>query len=183
MSQSKDLSINNQPLTLLFSESEIEQRVKALAKEVQENFEEDSPLLIGVLNGSFMFINSLVKAYNDYNIEISFVKYSSYVGTESSGKVTELIGFGENIKGKSVLIVEDIVDTGLTLKSLLKEVQKFEPKSVQVVTLLLKEVGLKEDVQVDYYGFKVPDLFVVGYGMDYNGKFRNIPAIYYLENT
>lgn len=181
MSLNKKISIDNKLLTLLHSEQEIELRTKELAHQVKNYFKDDSPLVIGVLNGVFMFFNSFVKFYDDFNIEISFIKYSSYEGTQSSGVVSELIGFNENIEGRSVLIIEDIVDTGLTLKHLLKDIKKYRPKEIKVVSLLYKEECLIEDVKIDYYGFKIPNLFVVGYGMDYNGKLRNLPAIYYLK--
>jgi len=178
-----NFSIDNKLLTLLYSEPEIEQRTHQLAQKIKSDYGEESPLIIGVLNGVFMFINTFVKAYDDFNIDISFVKYTSYEGTKSSGDVKELIGLGENIKGRSVLLVEDIVDTGLTLKTLLSKLEEFQPKNIKVVSLLLKEEALEEDVKVDYYGFKIPNLFVVGYGMDYNGRWRNIPAIYYFNEV
>ncbi len=160
----------------------INNRVEELAEQITWDFRGKSPVLVGVLNGCFMFLSDLVKEI-DLDVEICFTKYSSYQSTESSGKVIELIGFDNVIKGKDVIIVEDIVDTGLTMGHLLKEIQKFSPKSVKVTALLYKPEALKHEAKIDYLGFEIKNKFVVGYGLDYDGFGRNLKDIYILNNN
>src|SRR6185436_9171764 len=130
--------------------------------------------------GAFLFMADLFKNVN-LECEISFIKVSSYSGTASSGNVKNLIGLNENISGRDIIVVEDIVDTGDTMKYLLDELKKQNPSSVKLATILFKPEALKQDVKPDYVGFKIPPAFVVGYGLDYDGLGRNLNDIYVLK--
>jgi len=156
------------------------QRVAQLGSKLSEDFRSQTPVILGVLNGSFMFLSDLSK-HITVPVEVSFIKISSYNSTTSTGKVTELIGLQENIKGRPVVIVEDIVDTGLSMKVLVEKLQEQEPCKIAIVSLLLKPEALVHSVNVDYIGFEIPNKFVVGYGLDYNGLGRNLPEIYQLK--
>ena len=137
------------------------------------------PILIGVLNGSFMFLSDLVKKI-DFFCEIHFIKVSSYIGTKSSGNIKEIIGLNVDIKDRDVLIVEDIIDTGLTIKKLISQINDLNPKSLRVCTLLFKKVNCKVELNIDFIGKTIENKFVVGYGLDYNNMGRNLDGIYKL---
>jgi hypoxanthine phosphoribosyltransferase len=124
-----------------------------------------------------MFTADLLKNLN-IECEISFLKLSSYSGTESTGTVKKLIGFNENIKGRKIIVLEDIVDTGVTLEQIYTELEKFQPKEIKIATLLYKPEAYKKDIPVDYIGIEIPNDFIVGYGLDYNEIGRNLPDIY-----
>ena len=157
----------------------IQQRVKELAEKINERFAHDKPIFLAILNGSFMFAADLMKHVNIAS-EISFVKLASYQGTQSTGQVKTLVGLDINIKDRTVIIVEDIVDTGKTLSEFLPVLKGFQPKQILISTLLFKPAALKHDLKVDYNCFEVPNDFLVGYGLDYDGYGRNLPAIYQL---
>lgn len=137
----------------------------------------DPLIIIGILNGAFMFLSDLVKMLH-IQCEIHFIKVSSYIGTDSSGKVTDIIGLNTDISDKNVLIVEDIVDTGLTMLNIIKKFKSLNPKNVEICTLLHKKEKTINKIQLDYVGKEIKDKFVVGYGLDYNGQGRNISCIY-----
>lgn len=158
---------------------EIEKRVKELGREISKDYLGKNPVLIGVLNGAFIFLSDLSKSV-DIPAEISFIKISSYEGESSTGKVKKLIGLDVELKNRHVLIVEDIVDTGLSMVHLLSQVYEMKPASVKTVTLLHKPDALQHTVTLDYVGFQIPNKFVVGYGLDYDGFGRNMPEIYQL---
>ncbi|MEH0154541.1 hypoxanthine phosphoribosyltransferase [Limibacter armeniacum] len=175
------MKIWNKEFVPFISKEEIAKRVKELGEQITDVYKGEELVIIGVLNGSFMFTSDLAKEIA-MPAEVQFVRYASYEATESTGVVRELIGFTDNVKGKHVLIVEDIVDSGRTMKKLLEEVNQFEPASVKVVSLLFKPEALKVDVQVDYVGFEIDPRFVVGYGLDYDGLGRNIEEILVLKS-
>lgn len=163
------------------SREQLEQRVRALGQQITEEFQGQQLMLVGVLNGSFMFTSDLAKAI-DLSAEVSFVKYASYEATQSTGNVKQLIGFNEHIKDKHVLIIEDIIDTGRTMKKLIEDIKQHAPASVHVATLLYKPAALIEKgIPIHYVGFEIDPRFVVGYGLDYDGLGRNIPEIYVLK--
>jgi hypoxanthine phosphoribosyltransferase len=157
----------------------IEKRVIEMGKEISKDYQEKDPLIIGVLNGAYIFLSDLSKSI-DIPAEISFIKISSYEGESSTGKIKKLIGLDAELKNRHVLIVEDIVDTGLSMMHLLAQVFEKKPASVKTATLLHKPEALRHAVRLDYIGFEIPNKFVVGYGLDYNGFGRNIPEIYQL---
>lgn len=161
-------------LELLIGRDEIGRRVKELAEEISRDYE--SPLMLGILNGAFIFMADLVREMK-IPVEIEFVRVKSYRGVNTTGKVEILMDVSD-VKDKDVLIVEDIVDTGITMNFLVKRVMKRGASSVKVCTLLDKPSRRIVDVIPDYVGFTIPDYFVVGYGLDYNGMYRELPEIY-----
>ena len=163
------------------SEDEIQKKIKGLATQINKDYEGNKPLFIAILNGSFMFASDLFKEI-DLACEISFMKLSSYSEMNSTGNVRELIGLNENVFNREVIIIEDIVDTGHTMKNVLEQFKDRGVKSVEVVSLLIKPEALVNDVEVKYVGFEIPNRFVVGYGLDYDGFGRNTKAIYQLKS-
>ena len=162
----------------LLSKETIETRVLELATQLRADYEGKTPVFVGVLSGSFLFLADLVKSLN-IPCEIQFVKVASYVGDQSSGKITESLAFSEELKGRHVIVVEDIVDSGHTLQYLLQKLNPLAPASVAVCSLLLKPNALQYSFpELRYVGFELANDFVVGYGLDYNGLGRNMPEIY-----
>jgi hypoxanthine phosphoribosyltransferase len=157
----------------------LQARIKELAQQINKDYVGKNPLLIGVLNGSFMFIGDLFKSIN-IECEITFIRVASYQSTESTGQVKEILGLKENIKNRHVIIVEDIVDTGMTMQEVLGNLASQKPASIRILTLLFKPEALKVPLKVDYAGFEIETRFVVGYGLDYDGMGRNLDAIYVL---
>ncbi|MBP5776655.1 MAG: hypoxanthine phosphoribosyltransferase [Prevotella sp.] len=158
-------------------ESEIKARVKALAKQISKDMEGKTPLFLGVLNGSFIFAADLMREMT-IPCEISFVKLASYQGTTSTGKVKEVIGINENLSGRTVVIVEDIVESGQTMKQMIESLGTRNPESVHICTLFFKPEKLKEDLKIDYVAFRIPDDFILGYGLDYDGMGRELKDVY-----
>ncbi len=175
--------MKNQPnLKILITKRQIKSKIKELAKEISRDYEGKIPLLIAVLKGSFMFLADLVRELS-IDIEIEFIELSSYgKSTESSGEVRVIKWLKKEIENRDILLIEDIVDTGLTLSSLLNKIKKNSPSSLKVCCLTSKPARREIDVPIDYLGFDVPNKFIVGYGIDYNEIYRNLPEIYYLEN-
>ena len=175
--------MNSQPkLNVLVSRDEIAAMVKKLAGEIKQDYLGKDPLLVGILKGSFMFMADLVRRL-DMPMEIEFVRLSSYgKGTESSGKIKTVQGIRTAITDRHVVVIEDIVDTGLTTSFLLHNLQKKHPCSLKLCALIEKPSRRQVPVTIDYLGFTLPDKFVVGYGLDLNEKYRNLPDICILEN-
>jgi hypoxanthine phosphoribosyltransferase len=168
--------VSRQPKPLI-TQGKINQAVANLAAEINRDYRGKQPLLIGILKGSFVFMADLVRQL-DLPIEVDFVKLSSYgSGTRTSGKVKVVQGLKSPIKGRDVLIVEDIVDTGLTVSFLMGNLRKKKPASLKLCVLIDKPSEHKVPVTIDYLGFTVPDKFIVGYGIDWNEKFRQLPDI------
>ena len=174
--------MNSQPkLHTLFRRDKIEATVKRLAAEIKEDYHGKYPLLVGVLKGSFMFMADLVRLL-DFPLEVEFVRLASYGRCrQSSGKIKVVQGLRSEIKGREVLVVEDIVDTGLTTSFLLAHLQRKKPASLKLCALIDKPSRRQVAVSIDYLGFTVPDKFLVGYGLDWNQKFRNLPDLFILE--
>ncbi|MES2529209.1 MAG: hypoxanthine phosphoribosyltransferase [Bdellovibrionota bacterium] len=161
----------------LISEEEITQRIEALGKAITQNFEGQDLVVICVLKGAFMFCSDLIKRIN-LPLKLEFISLSSYGdNTHSSGSVRLEMDITANIEGKNVLIVEDIVDSGLTIKTLLEIMAVRKPKEVRLASLLFKPSKLKHPVKIDYLGFEIEDKFVIGYGLDYAGRYRELPYI------
>jgi hypoxanthine phosphoribosyltransferase len=166
---------------ILFSRREIEATVSKLAAEIRRDYQDKCPLLIGILKGSFVFMADLVRLL-DFPLEVEFVGLSSYGrGKESSGKVKVVHGLHYSVKGRHILVIEDIVDTGLSIDFLLNYLQKKKPASLKLCALTDKPSRRQIPVPIDYLGFTVPDKFIVGYGLDWDEKFRNLPDICVLE--
>ena len=162
------------------SKDKIQDRTKALSAQINKDYDGLNPLFIGVLNGSFIFASDLYKQISIPST-ISFIKLVSYKGTSSTGTVITSIGLEENLHDRHIIIIEDIVDTGKTLFEFLPSIQQHSPKSIKICTLLQKPDALKHDVKVDYIGFEIPNKFVVGYGLDYDGYGRNSEEIFQIE--
>ena len=168
-------------IKVLISEEKINKRLEELAKKIEEDYK-DEIVLISVLKGGVYFGIDLSKRITKNEVILDFVKASSYGdGEESSGNLDFTLDISTDIKGKDVLIVEDIIDSGLTLNLLTKYLKQKQPRNLKICTLLNKEARRKYEVKVDYNGFDIEDKFVIGYGLDYKGKYRNLPYIGYVE--
>ncbi len=161
------------------SAEEIALRIKMVAQQINQDYAGKKPLFIAILNGSFMFASDLFKEIT-IDAEICFIKLASYKGTKSTGHVITAIGLDMDIIGREIIIVEDIVDTGKTLSEFLPQIHHQQPASVKIVALLQKPDAMVYPVKIDYLGFTIPNKFVVGYGLDYDGLGRNIREIYRL---
>jgi len=174
MSDSKDFKV-------LYEESEIQKRIKDLAEEIDDFYKGEEVIVISVLKGAVFFTVDLVKKMKT-PIILDMIQVSSYQGTESTGNVIMKKDLGIDIEGKKVLVVEDIIDTGYTLKYLKEYLESLNPKEVKIAVLLDKAERRKANIQVDYTGYVIPNKFVVGYGFDIDDKYRNLPYIGYVEN-
>ena len=171
------IKLHDKKFRIMIPAAEIDRAVEAVARRINQDYAgKETPIFLGILNGSFMFMSDLIKKIQFQN-ELSFVKLASYEGTESSGQVRSLIGLNNSIEGRHVIIVEDILDSGVTLSFLMKVLKARGAASIRLCTLLSKPERRKVDVPVDYLGFEIPDAFVVGYGLDYAEKYRNLPYI------
>ena len=171
------VKIKDKSFRVSIPEAEIKQRVKALAEQMSKDLEGKNPIFLGVLNGSFIFAADLMREMT-VPCEISFVKLASYQGTTSTGKVREVLGINENLSGRTVVIVEDIVESGQTMKQMIESLGTRNPESVRICTLFFKPEKLKEDLNLDYVAFSIPDDFIVGYGLDYDGLGRELKDVY-----
>lgn len=160
--------------------NEIKRDIETMAAAINRDMgSEEKPLFISVLNGSFIFTADFIRLV-EFPCEISFVKLASYQGTETTGEVNQLIGLTEKIEGRTVVILEDIVDTGITLGKLVATLKDHNPKDIKIATLLYKPDSYKGDLKIDYVGKSIPNDFIVGYGLDYDGLGRNLADIYTL---
>lgn len=171
------ITIKDKSFSLSISEKEIQKAVKQVAEQINRDLEGKDPLFICVLNGAFMFAGDLMKNVN-IPCEITFIKLSSYDGLYTTGTVKEIIGLNESVVGRNVVIVEDIVDTGITMERILGSLQAKGAKEIKVATFLQKPDALQRDITVDYIAMKIPNDFIVGYGLDYDGYGRNLKDIY-----
>jgi len=169
--------VNDLDFRPFISDQDIQNRIKQIAAQINYDLKNESPLFLGILNGSFMFAADLMKEVN-IKSEITFVKLASYDGLQSTGDVKTRIGLEKPVKGRTVVIVEDIIDSGKTMHEMLEVLKKEEPDRIIIATLLLKPDAMQYDIDVDYVGFKVPNDFLVGYGLDYDGLGRNLKDIY-----
>ena len=173
------VKIKDKTFRTSISEEEIKKRVKALAQQICHDMEGKNPLLLCVLNGSFIFAADLMREIT-IPCEISFVKLASYQGTTSTGKVRKVMGINEDLTGRHVIIVEDIVDTGHTMKQMLESLGTRHLASIHICTLFVKPGKLEENLDIEYAAFSIPNDFIVGYGLDYDQQGRNLPEIYTL---
>lgn len=171
------IKVQDRYFTISIPEERIQERVKAVAAQINTELEGEHPLFLSVLNGSFMFAADLLRNIT-MPCEISFVRMASYEGTCSTGEVKQLIGLKENIAGRTVVIVEDIIDSGLTMKNLIEMLSSHHPKQIRIASLLVKPGNLKVDLDIPYCCFEIPNDFIVGYGLDYDGEGRNLRDIY-----
>lgn len=171
------IKIKDKTFKTSIPEAQILECVKAVADRINTDMADKNPLLLAMLNGSFVFAADLMRMIN-IPCEISFVKMASYEGTSSTGKVKQLLGLNEDIKGRTVIIVEDIVESGLTMKSLLDILHEQEPAEIQICTLLLKPECVKVPLDIKYVAIEIPNDFILGYGLDYDQQGRNLRDIY-----
>ncbi len=173
----KIISVKDKKFRVSIGADDLQKNVKRIADEINRDFKGREVVFVSILNGAFMFAADLLKNI-ELNCQISFIKLSSYSGTSSTGAVKELIGLNSDINGKDVVIVEDIIETGLTIQTARQMLLQHGAKSVKVATLIFKPESFKGDYKVDYIGFNLPKSFIVGYGLDYDGFGRNLPEIY-----
>ena len=173
------IKLHDKTFHTYLSEGEIQKKVKGIADQINLDYKEKRPLFIAILNGSFMFAADLFK-YLTIDAEISFIKLASYKGMKSSGNVITAIGLEMDLYGREVVIVEDIVDTGKTLHQFLPKLDHQQPKSLKIAALLHKPEATQYQLKIDYLGFSIPNKFVVGYGLDFDGLGRNYKDIYQL---
>ena len=164
----------------IFSKAIIGKRVNELANEINNKFANKNPIFIGVLNGSFIFLSDLLRRL-EIDCEVDFIKVASYKGILSTGKIKNTDEINRNLENRHLIIVEDIIDTGRTVQYLHKYFKKMNPSTITIMTLLHKPKSLKIKLNIDYIGFEISPDFVVGYGLDYNQKFRNLDSIYHLR--
>jgi hypoxanthine phosphoribosyltransferase len=175
----KRIQLLDKEFSLSIPASDIKRAIWQMADKINRDLKDKNPLMVCILNGSFMFSADLMKLV-ECPCQISFVKLASYEGMGSTGKVKELIGFNEELKGRTVVLLEDIVDTGVTVENSVEQLLQTGASEVIVATLLYKPEACKRDIKLDYVGMEIPNDFIVGYGLDYNGYGRNLPDIYSL---
>jgi hypoxanthine phosphoribosyltransferase len=177
------IAMNTKPeLKILIGKRKLATAVKRLSNEIRQDYSDKNPLLVGILKGSFVFMADLVRQL-DFALEIDFIRLASYgSSTQSSGQITLVHELPSRIQGRHVLVVEDIVDSGLTTSFLCNYLLEKGPASLRLCSLLDKPSRRKVQVNIDYLGFSIPDAFIVGYGIDFSEKYRNLPEIHYLES-
>ena len=173
----KTITIHNKVFKKFISSVKIQKAIGKMAERINKDFKNEKPIFLSVLNGSFLFTADLLKKIK-IECEVSFTKISSYSGTQSTGNVNTLIGINENLKGRTVIILEDIVDSGNTLEKIIPELKKHQPKQIITATLFFKPNAYKKKIKLDYIGIDMPNDFLVGYGLDYDGLGRNLSDIY-----
>ncbi len=170
--------IHDKEFELFIPYEKIRANIERVADQMNENLKGKNPLFLCVLNGSFMFATEIFKRISSLESEISFVKFSSYEGTETTGNVKQLIGLNENIEGRTIVVLEDIVDTGITIEKVIEQLKALHPAEIQIATLLLKPDALQKNVELNYVGLEIPNEFIVGFGLDYDNRGRNLIDIY-----
>lgn len=177
----KSVKVRDKEFELFIPEAEIIQAIDRIAEKMNIDLEGQDPLFVCILNGSFMFAAELMKKVTVAS-EISFVRMASYQGTKSTGKIKEIYGLEEDIEGRTIVIIEDIVDTGHTMSLILDQLACDNPKEIKVATLLFKPEALKTEVKLDYVALEIPSDFIVGFGLDYDGYGRNLADIYKIKS-
>ena len=175
------IQLHDKQFVPFISAQEIDFALAQLARLVEDDFAEETPIFIGVLNGAFMVVSDFMKHYKGA-CELSFVKMASYEGTNSTNQVKQLLGLDKDLSGRSVVLIEDIVDTGNTLVALKALIKGQNVKRFKIATLFFKPDAYQQDIKLDYVGIRIPDKFIVGYGLDYDGLGRNLPEIYQLQD-
>ena len=171
------VKINDKTFATFISEAQIKERVKELAAQISKDMEGKNPLFLGVLNGAFIFAADLVREMT-IPCEISFVKLASYQGVTSTGKVKEVLGINEDLSGRTVVIVEDVVDTGRTMRQMVESLGTRHPASIHICSLFVKPDKLEEPLDIEYAAFSIPNDFILGYGLDYDQAGRGLKEVY-----
>lgn len=175
------IQLHDKQFVPFISAQEIDFAVAKIAGLVQDDFADETPIFVGILNGAFMVVSDFMKYYKS-PCEVTFIKMASYEGTSSTNEVKQLIGLNQDLTGRTVIVLEDIVDTGNTLVALKELFKKQNVKHFKIATLFFKPEAYKQNIKIDYVGIRIPDKFIVGYGLDYNGLGRNLPEIYKLKD-
>ncbi len=176
----KEVRILDKDFELFIDADSIQESIKRLAIDINDDLKDKDPIFIAILNGSFMFAGDLMK-YVTIPSEITFVRIASYKGLNSTNEIKEVLGLKENITGRTIVILEDIVDTGNTIEALINQFKMLAPKEIKVATLLFKPKALVKDIVPDYVALEIPNDFIVGYGLDYDGYGRNLQDIYKIK--
>lgn len=174
------IQLHDKQFVPFISAKEIEFAIAKMVAQIEDDFADETPVFVGVLNGAFMVVSDFMKLYKK-PCEVSFIKMASYEGTSSTEEVKQLIGLNQDLTGRSVVIIEDIVDTGNTVVELKALFKKQNVKHFKIATLFFKPEAYTKDVKIDYVGIRIPNKFIVGYGLDYNGLGRNLPEVYKLK--
>ncbi|HWR93989.1 MAG TPA: hypoxanthine phosphoribosyltransferase [Flavobacterium sp.] len=174
------IQLHDKQFVPFISAQEIDFALAKMAAQIEDDFFDETPLFIGVLNGAFMVLSDFMKHYKK-PCEVSFIKLASYEGTTSTHEVKQLIGLNQDLTGRTVIVLEDIIDTGNTIVELKALIKKQNVKHLKIATLFLKEEVYNKDIKIDYVGIRIPNKFIVGYGLDYNGLGRNLPEVYQLK--
>jgi hypoxanthine phosphoribosyltransferase len=177
----KSVTIHDKYFAVYLESGKIDQAIREIAEEIKQEYEDKNPIFVAVLNGAFRFASDLMK-YIDFPCEIEFVKLTSYRGTESTGKVKDLVGFNKDVADRHIIVLEDIVDTGHTWEYLHGLFSKLSPASFKIATLLFKPTPYLSKLPIHFHGFEIPNLFVVGYGLDFDGYGRNLNDIYQIKS-
>lgn len=175
----KQIKVLELTFEVSITEAQIQQEIQRIAGQMEQDLADKNPIFLGILNGAFMFASDLFKQIT-FPCQITFLKLASYEGTQTTGTVKQLIGINQDLKDRSVVVLEDIVDTGITLDTIVRQLNGYEPREILVATMLQKPDALQREVNLNYVGFEIPNEFVLGYGLDYNGYARNLPDIYTL---
>ena len=175
------IQLHDKQFVPFISAQEIDFAIAKIAALVEDDFADEIPVFIGVLNGSFMVVSDFMKYYKS-PCEVSFIKMASYEGTSSTNDVKQLIGLDQDLTGRTVVVIEDIVDTGNTLVTLKELFKKQNVKHFKIATLFFKPEAFQQDIKIDYIGIRIPNKFIVGFGLDYDGLGRNLPSIYQLKD-
>ena len=175
------IQLHDKQFVPFISAQEIDFAIATMAAQVEADFADETPVFVGILNGAFMVVSDFMKHYSK-PCEVSFIKLASYEGTSTTNEVKQLIGINQDLAGRTVIVIEDIVDTGNTLVELKELFKKQNVKHFKIATLFLKSDAYKKDIKIDYVGIRIPDKFIVGYGLDYDGLGRNLSEVYQLQD-
>lgn len=175
------IQLHDKQFVPFISAQEIDFAIAEMAHHVEADFADEVPIFVGVLNGAFMVVADFMKHYS-HPCEVSFIKMASYEGTQSTNEVKQLIGLNQDLTGRSVVIIEDIIDTGNTIEELKSLFKQQNVKHFKIATLFFKPEAYKKDIKIDYVGIRIPNKFIVGYGLDYDGLGRNLPEVYQLAD-
>lgn len=173
----ENITLKDRDFALFITAADIEKAVTAMAQQINRDMEGKQPIFLVILSGAFVFAADLLRKVKT-NCDVTFVRLSSYSGTQSTEKIRELIGLNEVLKDRTVIIVEDIIDTGHTMDDMIHKMRHLEAAEVKIATFLLKPAALRKDLKIHYVGMEIPNDFIVGYGLDYDGYGRNLPDIY-----
>ena len=176
-----EIRLHDKDFVPFISAQELDFAIQNMAKQIEDDFADDIPVFVGVLNGAFMVVSDFMKHYKA-PCEVSFIKMASYEGTTSTNEVKQLIGLNQDLTGRTVIVIEDIVDTGNTIEELKELFKKQNVKHFKIATLFFKPEAYKKDIKLDYVGIRIPNKFIVGFGLDYDGLGRNLPEVYQLKD-